>query len=186
MSLLTDTDIRHLLNREIIIDPFTEDNLTPVGYDLSVGDFVYSLHRGLLEVDPKTKKYEIAPGDVVLILSKEFVWVSGRIAGTFHSKVSMVSRGFSHIGTTLDPEWKGNLLISIANLSKECLELEPGQKYVTLVFYNTRHRATKPHTRPPARSDILMQLLGRTNPTVSQEEADHHRIKSLGFSEEVA
>lgn len=33
--LLSDRDIKQLLNREIVIYPFKDDDLTPVGYNLN-------------------------------------------------------------------------------------------------------------------------------------------------------
>jgi deoxycytidine triphosphate deaminase len=159
--LLTDTNISKLLGKEIVIDPFDEDGLTSIGYDLSVGEFVYSLSRGLLTPN-KRGLYKIWPGESILVLTKEFLWVSDQIGGTFHSKVSMVSQGYSHISTTLDPLWSGPLLIATSNRSSHNLTLSKGQKFVTIVFYRTVSRATRPHKKPPARSDILIHLL--TNP----------------------
>lgn len=158
--LLTDTDIIKLLGKEIVIEPFSDDCLTPVGYDLRVGDFVYSLSRGLLSPDTDGK-YTIKSGESILILTQEFVWVSDHIGGTFHSKVSMVSKGFSHIGTTLDPRWSGPLLIATSNRGNKDLTLSVGQSFVTLLFYRTKSRATRPHQKPPARRDILLDLLSR-------------------------
>lgn len=49
MAVLTDVDIKKYLGKDIVIEPFNSDSLTPVGYDFTVGDFVYSLEHGLLE-----------------------------------------------------------------------------------------------------------------------------------------
>mgnify|MGYP001598013855 CR=1 FL=1 len=175
MSLLTDTDIlKYKANGEIIIEPFDENNLTPVGYDLTVGSILLSLQRGLLDLGTDGE-YHILSREVILVLSKEYVEVSEQIGGTFHSKVSMVSRGFSHIATTLDPRWKGYLLIATTNLSEDELTLKPGQQYVTLVFYRARSRAKKQHGKAPARLDIMLEQISRTNPKISQDEADRSR-----------
>lgn len=48
MSLLTDTDIKRALNRDIVIEPFISESLTPVGYNFSIGEFVFSLEHGLI------------------------------------------------------------------------------------------------------------------------------------------
>lgn len=176
--ILTDTDILRLLNREIVIEPFDSDNLTPVGYDLRVGCFVYSLSRGMLSGNG-ANEYTIEPGESVLILTKEFVWVSRSIGGTFHSKVSLVSKGFSHISTTLDPNWSGPLLIATCNRSAKCLTLVAGQAFVTLMLHKTISPATKPHGKPPARRDILLQLLTDTTPDMREQfDKDLARLAS--------
>jgi dUTP pyrophosphatase len=133
MALLSDVDIRTLLGKEIIIEPFSEECLTPVGYDLSVGEFVYSLEHGLLELSDGF--YELPPKSTIQILTKESLWVSKRIAGTFHSKVSMVSKGLAHIATTLDPEWYGPLLITTRNNTDNPIQLATATTFVTLLFY---------------------------------------------------
>ncbi|MFB0515598.1 MAG: deoxycytidine triphosphate deaminase, partial [Candidatus Neomarinimicrobiota bacterium] len=114
MSLLTDVDIQKALGKDIVIEPFSKDSLTPVGYDFTVGNYVLSLEQGLLNPNHQGF-YELPPKSTVQILTKESLWVSGRIGGTFHSKVSLVSKGLSHISTTLDPGWYGPLLITIRN-----------------------------------------------------------------------
>lgn len=157
LTMLTDTDIKRALGRHIWIQPYNEDNLTPVGYDFSVADFVYSLQSGPIE--PINSLYEILPGETVLILTKELLWVSKRIGGSFHSKVSLVSKGFSHISTTLDPDWSGRLLIAMTNQSKQKLNLHEGETFVTLILFYTRSMATKRHNKPERRRDILLELM---------------------------
>lgn len=157
MSLLTDIDIRKILNEDIIIEPFNEGSLTPIGYDFSVGDFIFSLQRRLLQ--SQGGKYEIQPKETIQVLTAEALWVSGRIAGTFHSKVSLVSKGFSHISTTLDPLWKGRLLITFTNNSDRILTLGQGDKFVTLLFYFVHSPTRTPHYKPGSRTDQLTQNL---------------------------
>lgn len=105
-------------NSRLVICPFNEKNLTPVGYNLSFTKFIFSTKNKLLYkvyTDKKTDEVYciIEPNDTVLILTQEAVWVSEELAGTFHSKVGIVSKGFGHISTTLDPNWEGPLLISL-------------------------------------------------------------------------
>ena len=172
--MLTDTDIVKLLGKEIVIDPFDDNGLTSIGYDLSVGEFVYSLSRGLLTPND-AGQYTIKPGESILVLTKEFLWVSGQLGGTFHSKVSMVSQGYSHISTTLDPHWSGPLLIATSNRSTRKLSLQAGQKFVTIVFYRTPSPATRPHQKPPARRDILFQLLSNPVDKTNKEFLDNQQ-----------
>ena len=169
-GLLSDVDIQKFIDkRKISITPFNESNLTPVGYNLTFTKFIYSVNKDLLikiEKDEKTREnYCFIPqNDTVLILTNEAVWVSEEIAGTFHSKVGIVSKGFGHIGTTLDPKWEDPLLISLNNPTKNRIKLiisseEMGvQKYksfVTLILYKMLSPSKGVHDNLPSRIDIL-------------------------------
>lgn len=158
MALLTDLDIKRLLNRDIVIDPFDPDSLTPVGYDFRVGSFVFSLEHGLLS--PHDGRYEIPAWSTVQILTKESLWVSKRIGGSFHSKVSLASRGFAHIATTLDPNWSGPLLITTRNNTDKMMYLTEDQAFVTLLFFRVQTPTVTPHHKDPSRLAILLSQAG--------------------------
>ncbi len=171
MTVLTDVDIIKALGKDIVIEPFTPDFLTPVGYDFSVGDFVYSLEDGLLE--PRNDCYILPAKSTVQILTKESLWVSGRIAGTFHSKVSLVSKGLSHISTTLDPGWYGPMLISMRNNTNKGFPLKVGSTFVTLVFFKVQTPTRTPALKPEFRKDILTSQLN------NQTEKYIEKIQSI-------
>lgn len=160
MSLLTDQDIKKLLGKDIVIEPFYEDGLTPVGYDFHIGDFIYSLEKGLLE--PNDGVYELPAKSTIQILTKESLWVSSRIGGVFHSKVSLVSKGLSHIATTLDPLWYGPLLITLRNNTDEPFIVDDGAAFVTLLMFKVNTPTKTPHNKPAFRQDILLQFNSQT------------------------
>jgi len=126
MALLTDTSIREILckspqsqsSNELLINPFDEDSLTPVGYDLRVGN-LYSSKRGETYNINTDEFVEIFPGDTVLIRTLENISMpkDKSISAIILSKVSKVSKGLSHISTTIDADWSGYLLIAINNHS---------------------------------------------------------------------
>jgi len=157
MTLLTDVDIRKALGKDIVIEPFLEDLLTPVGYDFTVGDFVFSLEKGLLE--QKDGVYHLPPKSTIQILTKESLWVSDRIGGTFHSKVSLVSKGLSHISTTLDPGWYGPLLITLRNNMDREIPIKTDDAFVTLIFFKVLTPTQSKHMKPAFRKDILISQL---------------------------
>ncbi len=157
MSLYSDKDITKSLNKDIVIEPFTPKRLTPIGYDFTVGEYVYSLESGIINIADGA--YAIPPKNTVQIMTKESLWVSGRIGGTFHSKVSLVSKGLSHISTTLDPNWYGPLLITLRNNTDKAINLHPEDPFVTLVFARVRTPTNMPHKKLPFRKDILVEQL---------------------------
>lgn len=155
--MLSDRDILKLKDKDIVIYPFSEDDLTPLGYNLNPSSFIVSLKANELIVE-KDGYYEIQPHDTVLVLTREAVWVSKKIAGTFHSKVGVVSAGFGHISTTLDPNWKGPLLISLNNPTDKVLKLNANKSFVTLILYKLKTPAKKDHDNQSSRIDIMKNL----------------------------
>ena len=79
MSLLTDTDLVRILIKErewsnkekLHIYPYDEDCLTPVGYDVRVGNKYASAIRADSFELKKNDKVIISPGDTVLITTLE-------------------------------------------------------------------------------------------------------------------
>ena len=155
--MYSDSDIRKALDKEIVIYPFDEKDLTPVGYNLNPSDFVFSINSKKI-IAANNGYYDIAAHDTVLILTKEAIWVSKKIAGTFHSKVGVVSQGFGHISTTLDPNWHGPLLISLNNPTDNMLKLPVNKSFVTLVLYRVTTPAEKQHDNRASRVDILGKI----------------------------
>lgn len=172
--MLSDQDIKKALNKNLVIHPFNEDDLTPVGYNLNPSDFVFSLTTKQL-VNEKNGSYAIPPNDTVLILTKETVWVSSKIGGTFHSKVGVVSKGFGHISTTLDPNWRGPLLISLNNPTSSELLLPANKSFLTLIFYAVKTPAKKMHDNDPGRKDII----GKISTDMLGEEIDKSKREFL-------
>lgn len=168
-GLLSDIDIKRLLNKDIVICGYEENNLTDIGYNLTPTEFIFSINTGsLLKIyNQNREKYCYVPAnDTVLILTREAVWVSKDIAGTFHSKVKLVSNGFGHISTTLDANWEGPLLISLNNPTKKPIKLvladDSGRRlkynsFVTLIFYKIVTPTNNLHDNPPCRLDILQK-----------------------------
>lgn len=110
----------------------------------------------------------IEPRDTALVLSKEYLQLPANICGNVFSRVSTVSSGLGHISTTIDPLWKGALLIAISNPSSEPIKLliqdETAETVplatVTLQYLNTPvDPASADSGHLPARVDILEKYL---------------------------
>lgn len=117
---------------------------------------------------PEQRYVYIEPRDTALVLSKEYLQLPKNISGNVFSRVSTVSNGLGHISTTIDPLWKGALLIAISNPSSEPVKLmlqdETAESIplatVTLQYLNTPIDPSKEHsTHLPARVDILEKYL---------------------------
>lgn len=116
--------------RDILIAPFDEAKCKGVGYNLSPSELCYSVNsRCLLRVHRTAQEvYVMIPAhDTVLTLSHEYLQVGPRIAGCFLSRLRPVTKGLGNISTTLDPCWKGMLLLSINNPSSRAVKLTISQ-----------------------------------------------------------
>lgn len=142
--IFSDIDIRMAQGDTLIIEPFEEKNVTAVGYDVSVGNFVYVLGQALLS--PSNGVYRVPSGATIQILTKETMWLSSKLAATIHSRVLLVSRGLAHISTTIDPSWAGPLLITTTNLSKTELALPEHGTFATVMFHILKTQ-TRTHKR---------------------------------------
>ncbi len=165
---MTDRDIKNAFySGEIYISSYNPKNLTPVGYNLCASDMIISTKTGLpLKVyqDGKQKYVMVSANDTILVATHESLFVGEQIMGTFHSRVCIVSQGFGHVSTTLDPMWNGVLLIAINNPTNQkkkfiVYDNDSPMPFVTLVFYRFNQPAIVRSFRPPNRTDILEKFL---------------------------
>lgn len=168
-AVLTDTDLRQIISSEETINdasklhiyPFAEDSLTPVGYDVRVGYRCTSTIRGeTIELKPGDK-IKILPGDTCLITTLETVDMpkDRSLSGIIVSRVTMVSKGLSHISTSIDPDWFGQLMIVVHNHANSAVEIEVGSRLCTVVFLCNRSASTKSCGTFPGRDDIYRKRL---------------------------
>ena len=179
--LLTGMDIdkmRSEMDPRLIIAPYSKKNSKGCGYNLTATEFVYSISKKTLLPLHQSKQGEtyvkVGSHDTVLLLTREYVKLNETLAGSIYSRVQLVSSGFGHISTTIDPGWKGMLLLSINNPTKKSIKLlisEPsdgspsykGVATIVLTSVNTtgdKNRAVDPSLDNPAmRLDILKKLV---------------------------
>jgi dCTP deaminase len=161
---MSDADIREAMaSRDIIIKPFSDESLTPVGYDLRVGDegWIWT-KKGLRSVNIRDKNsIVLEPGDNALIVTMEDVSLSKRIRGTIHAKVSVSSLSFMDNSTTIDPTWGnkgGFLLIHMANIGMLSLELKHGEPFCTVLFSRLVTPAEGENLKEGKREDIRKRI----------------------------
>lgn len=157
---------------ELVICPYSESNLTPVGYNLSFSRFIVSLRKkAFVKIKHKGNEwfFYLRPHETVLVLTRETIWVSKFIGGTFHSKVSLVTRGLGHVSTTLDPGWNGQLLVPLNNPTREKIKIviarddnnvKVFETFLTMVLFRAQEAAlnTKSDNKA-ARIELLEEIL---------------------------
>lgn len=181
MALLSDTDILALLSpssqdvfkettqqggwvdsqNKLLIFPFRDELLTPVGYDLTIGDIYLSLSRKTKTRLGPDDQLVIQPHETVLVITQEYLGLpkNKTIGGIIESKVSIASLGLSHVSTTLDNDWEGHLLVAITNYQSYPVSLRKGQPFCTAVFFMSKSPATRSCGKPAGRRDITEDRL---------------------------
>lgn len=159
MTTLSNIDIVNELGTNLVVYPFKEENLKGSTYNLTVSKYAWNLKTKERVFDPNKNQIILYSNSTTLIQTEEIVWVSSKICGTYHSKVSLVSLGIGHIGTTLDPEYIGCSLIALHNHSEDNLTLEVGVDTFTSIIFrylNTPSSISK-HNNHAGRTEILQK-----------------------------
>lgn len=155
-GILSNIDIEHLMGKEIFIYPYKSNNAKGGStYNLTASCFAYYIDNNEKIYAVENNKIKIPPHTTVLIQTEESIYVTNRICGSYHSKVSLVSKGLGHIGTTLDPMYFGTSKIAIQNTTDKEQTINVGQTFVSLMFYRTVSKANSRHDNGPGRQDVV-------------------------------
>ena len=110
----------------------------------------------------------ILPRATTLIETREVLALGANIGGTYHSKVGLVSKGLGHIGTMVGPNFSGDSLIAIQNISEELIVLSVGESFVSVVF----HYLTTPFTYSNPTTSGHTDKFSALGLEVSEEQLD--------------
>ncbi|MDA0525204.1 hypothetical protein [Methanococcoides alaskense] len=158
MSVLSIKDLKKEIGKNIFIHPLKRENINDNTINLTASKFAWSVSTSH-NICEDEKTIIIPENDTALIYTNEALYVSNKIGGTYHSKVSMVSKGLGHIGTTLDPMYLGLSLIAIHNHSGKPYKLKVGSTFVSLMFHylNTPTDNKKRHDNTPGQIELLKE-----------------------------
>lgn len=166
MTVLSNFDIeKELVKGNILIYPLKKINVKSASYNLTASHLAWKIPEkkgdSYVNLYNDATKTVIIPGkSSALIVTNETIWVSEEIAGTYHSKVKLVSEGAGHIGTILDPGYLGVSVITVHNHTETEIELIPEETIFASImfqFVKTKSEADK-HGNRPGRPDILNRV----------------------------
>ena len=196
--MLSKIDIQNELGKSICVYPLNLSNIKENSLNLCVGDYAWTTEGGtvycdedendkdkrfMLNSDEKhQKKIHISkngmtivenyvllfPQSTTLIETKEVLSVGNNIGGTYHSKVGLVANGLGHIGTMVGPNFSGDSLIAIHNVSKKMIVLKKGESFVSVIFYYLKTNYTKSNPTVSGHTDKFAELGIR----LSQDESE--------------
>jgi len=130
LAILSDASIlRHIEAGILKIDPFSSDSLSPSGYDLRSG----------LDM-------EIPSGHQTLVHTLERVELPPSIAGELFIRSSFAREGLLGSFAFVDPGFKGQLTISVANLGRRGIMISKGERIVQIVFNELDAPTSRPYS----------------------------------------
>jgi len=161
--ILSDRDIKEKLKGgEIVIQPFSEDDLQPASYDLHL-DNEFRIYKpyetevidtkkpvaGFMEeiIIPNGGNFVLHPGSFALALIKEKTGVDGKHVGRLEGKSSLARLGLL-IHTTAGFLDSGNCLrltLELFNASPLPIKLYPGMKIAQIAFETLSSECERPY-----------------------------------------
>ncbi|PEJ37505.1 hypothetical protein CN689_00975 [Peribacillus butanolivorans] len=142
--LLSNNDIKReiIKAKNISIHPLIVENIKGSSINLTASAHAWDI-KGDSILNADKKKITIKAFSTVSIFTQEAVWVSRRLGGTYHPRVSMVAKGLSNISTTLDPQWYGLSLVTVSNTTEKDIVIRVGEAFVSVMLYYLNTPATK-------------------------------------------
>ncbi len=109
--------------------------------------------------DQDQQKYVVLlPHSTTLIETAETIAIGNNIGGTYHSKVGLVSKGLGHIGTMVGPNFCGDSLVAVHNVSDELIVLKCGETFVSVVFYYLKTKYSNGNATVSGHTDKFSSL----------------------------
>jgi deoxycytidine triphosphate deaminase len=179
-AVLTDNEIRRLVDHQAMIEPFEEGSLQGASYDLRMGPKCSTggLPKTLTPMDPG---HQLQPGGFILLLSMEYLKVPIDVVGHTGLISRWAQKGLvSLFSPQIDPGFEGHIIVPLFNAGNDPVTLQYGETMFTVEFVRTTGPASvswadshSPIRTIPPRSGLT---LARPDLTDVQE-----RVRELGM-----
>ena len=129
--LLSDAEILdYVRGGKLIVEGFQQANLTPNGYDLSIGEIL---------IPDRSETYssgsaKISGNTWFLVGTSEVVELPQEITGQLWIRTSWARKGIIGSFGKVDAGFRGNLTLSAFNASHKDLEINIGSRFAQIVF----------------------------------------------------
>lgn len=132
--MLSYEDIGKELGKNIFIFPLKKENIKGNTIDFTASEIAYTTDGTKPQTD--SNGGIIVPAHkAVCILTNETIYITKKLGGTCHSRVGLASRGFGHIGTTLDPDYFGQLLVVLHNTTDKPQTIPKNDRIISIALY---------------------------------------------------
>lgn len=155
--ILSDKEIKHFLNRDILkVEPLETEQIQPASIDITLGNtfsIVEDLPGGVIAPDQPieyktitTDKYVLLPGQFVLATTREYISLPDYLTAFVEGRSSWGRLGlFIQNAGWVDPGFEGEITLELFNANKYAIELHEGVRIGQLVFAQMRERAENPY-----------------------------------------
>lgn len=137
-TMLHGSLIRDAIAQNTFIVGGDPTSVEAVKYDFHLGDRVLKAEYGQpkeISAIPEEKRL-IAPGETVFVLTRERLALPRDMIAVLVPKRKMAHGGISILGgLSVDPEYKGVLVVGMHNFSSSPYHLRPGKKLIAAIFY---------------------------------------------------
>lgn len=135
---LVDKEIREMVQSKKIIEPFKEEQLGVISYDLTIKNIVTSEKK-------EQEKYSLEPGEVIFIASEEVIDLPKDLLGIVHNKNSRIRQGLTVESPIYQPGHHTRVFFRIQNISSYKIVLEKGDSVAQISFSKTAEISEKPY-----------------------------------------
>jgi len=137
------------LARDIIIDPFEQDQVQASSYDLRVGaQGATTTAKKLVNIEQEGYLL-LQPGDFAVVTVLEELTLGPQYAGPFGLRSKYARKGLiATTGPQVDPGFHGRLIVGLTNLTPTAVPLPFKDDFVTIEFHKLEHPTTKPYSGP--------------------------------------
>jgi len=131
VALLSDADIvRYVAKGELRIEPFSDGNLTPNGYDVTIEEVVVPssgdrVREGTAAIPPHTR---------FAVSTREVVALGRHLAAQIWLRTTWARRGIVGSFGMIDAGFTGSLTFGAFNASDATLEIHIGDRFAQVVF----------------------------------------------------
>lgn len=142
MGTLSGSQIRRLVpSGELVVKPFDDSLVQPASYDLRLGSRVLAsplspdIPGAVIELNEKSPSYKVQSGQMVAVISEEWLELPLTICGRFGIRSEFARRGMDAFGgPQLDPGFKGRLTINLLNVGPEPVTITRSVPFFTVEF----------------------------------------------------
>jgi dCTP deaminase len=160
---LTDVDIKEKMKKgEIIIEPFSEQNIGPGSVDLTLdsrwwffkdrkGETIDLSKKGWKEImkEKKAKSIVLKPQQMCLGITKEKITLADNIVGFLEGRSRYARMGLSiHITSSfVQPGISNHQVLEILNNSHYNYKISEGMRITHIVFAMAKSKTSKPYRK---------------------------------------
>lgn len=147
MSILSDKHIvEKIKNGEIVVNPLSSIDVQPSSIDLHLSEELKTINGEsiiLFEDEP----YDLKPGEFILGSTSEWVEIPNNIVAIVEGRSSVGRLGITaHITAGyIDPGFKGNITLEIANVSNQKFQLKKEMSICQIVFHELSSECENPY-----------------------------------------